>query len=165
MRTVCSSGRWCGGRIPSCTGQGGVYPSMHWAGGVSSWGVSAQGGYLPRGCLPGDVCWGVVCPGGVSAQGGVCWGGCLPRGCLPGGCLPRGVSAQGRCLLGGVSAGGVCLGVFAQGGVCHTPSRCGQNDRHLWKHYLATTTLRTVNISVPNLVTPLTTGSSRNSAR
>ena len=77
--------------IPACTGQGcvypsmhwpgGVYPSMHWAGGVSAWGC------VPRECIP-------ACTGqGV---------------CLPGGCLPKGVSAQG------VSTGGVCLG----GGVC-----------------------------------------------
>ena len=34
--------------IPACTGQGaGVYPSLHWAGGV------CPGGYLPGGCLPG----------------------------------------------------------------------------------------------------------------
>ena len=34
--------------------------------------------------------------------------------------------------------GGVC-----PGGVCHTPP-CEQNHRYLWKHYLASTTLRTV---------------------
>ena len=42
------------------------------------------------------------------------------------------------CLLG---AGG---GVSAQGGVCHTPPV--NRMRHLWKHYLATTTLRMANI-------------------
>ena len=50
--------------MPACTGGGGVYASMHWAGGVSQdalgrEGVSAQGG-------------------GVSPQGGVLPGGCLP---------------------------------------------------------------------------------------
>ena len=45
---------------------------------------------------------------------------CLSRGVCPGGCLP------GGCLPGG-----------------KTPP-CGQNDRRLWKYYLATTTLRTV---------------------
>ena len=56
---------------------------------------------------------------GVSAWGDVCPGGCLPRGCLPGGC-EEGVSVR--------------------------LSPCEQNDRHVLKHYLATTTLRTVNI-------------------
>ena len=42
-------------RIPACTGQGGVYPSMHWAGGVSQ---HALGACLPRG--NGGVCRGVV---------------------------------------------------------------------------------------------------------
>ena len=66
--------------IPACTGQGGVYPSMYWAGmcvsqhalgrGVSAQGVSAQGECLPK---------------GVSA-----WGVCLPRGrgVCPGGVYP-----------------------------------------------------------------------------
>ena len=49
--------------IPACTRQG-VYPSMHWAGGVSQHalgrGVPAQGGVCLGVCLPG---------GGVSAQG------------------------------------------------------------------------------------------------
>ena len=71
-----------GACIPACTGQSGVYPSMHLAGGV--------------------VCSWV----GVSR-----WG----------------VSAQGECLP-------------------HTP--CAQNDRCLWKHYLAATTLQTVNIII-----------------
>ena len=55
-------------------GQGGVYPSMQWAGEC-----------LPRGCVPGgcrDVCTRVV-----SAKGG-----CLPRDwCLPTGVVCRGV--------------------------------------------------------------------------
>ena len=107
--------------IPACTGQGAVYPSMHWAGVC-----------LPRVCLPMGVsaqgyvsAQGGVCPGGVypsmhwaggSAQGGVCWG------CLPGGvCLPRG---------------------------CQTPPPPvnRMTDRCLWKYYLATTSLRTVNM-------------------
>ena len=54
--------------IPACTGQGCVYPSMHWAGGgvciptCSGQGVSARGW-----CLPG---------------GGVCAGGCITA-CTP----------------------------------------------------------------------------------
>ena len=47
------------------------------------------------------------------------------------GCLPR---------QGGVCPGRECLPV----GVCRTSPPRGQNDRCLWKHYLATTTLRTV---------------------
>ena len=81
---------------------GGMYPSMHWAGGVSQQtlgrgclprGVSAQGvsacGCLSRGCLPGG-----------SAQRGVCLGDVSPRGVCPGGCLPR----EGVCL-GGLPRG------------------------------------------------------------
>ena len=71
---------------------------------------------------------------GVSAEGG-----CLPRGCLPRrvsvwvGCLPRrGVSAQG---------------VFGQGVCLPHPYPREQNHICLWKHYLATTTLRTVKIT------------------
>ena len=51
-------------------GAGGVYPSMHWAVGVSAWGCVSHHA-LGRGCLPR----GGVYPEGVSAQ----------RGCLPGG--------------------------------------------------------------------------------
>ena len=55
-------------RIPAYTVQGGVYPSMHWAGGgVCILAGTGQGGVG-------------VCPEGVYAQGG---------------CLPRGVSAIG----------------------------------------------------------------------
>ena len=123
-----------GGSIPAYTGQGVcLYPSMHWAGGVSqhalgrergvslgvggvsAWegvclGVSAQGGYLPGGmCIP-------VCTG----RGGVVVARlsqhALGRGCLPGGVclgwyLPKGVS-PGGCLPRGMSA---WRGVSAQG--------------------------------------------------
>ena len=58
---------------------------------------------------------------GVSAQGGVCQGGCLPRGCLPRGwCIPACTEADtpmDRIL-----------------------------DTHLWKYFLAATSLRTVTI-------------------
>ena len=66
------------------------------------------------------------------------WGG---WGVCPGGVCPGGweVSARG--------VGGVCPGgVSAQGGVCQTPPPRGQNDRHLYKHHLSATTLRTVKI-------------------
>ena len=89
---------------------------------------------LGGGCLPGT---------GVSRGVGVCRG-CLPRGVCPGGML-RGVCAQGGCLLRDVCPMGVCQGVCTQG-VSH-PSPCEQNDRCLWKHYLAAISLRTVNIS------------------
>ena len=59
------------------------------------------------------------CARGVSAQGGVC----------------PGMSAQGGVCLGGVCPGdGVCPGVSV------TPAPHEQNHRHLWKHYLVTTT-------------------------
>ena len=95
-------------RIPSCTGQGGVYPSMHWAGGCVSQHALGKGVCIPACTGQGSVCPGGCLPRGVSAQGGVCPGGCLPiggvcLGCLPGGCLPMVVSAQG-----GVCPGGVC---------------------------------------------------------
>ena len=71
----------------------------------------------------------------MSAQGGGVFPGrrYLPRegGVCPGrGCLPRGVSAQ---------EDGVC-----PGGVADTPRE--QNDRKVYKHYLATTSLRAVKI-------------------
>ena len=99
--------------------------------GVSGLGVCLPGGCLPRGCLPKGVsAW------GMSAQGVE---GCLPRLVSTWGCLPRG------CLPGGVCPGG-CL----PWGVCQTPPPPvnRMTDRHLWKYYLATTSLRTV-ISVP----------------
>ena len=100
-----------------CSGCGwGVYPSMQWAGG----------------CIPACTGWGVypsmhwaggVYQGGVSL-GGSAWG-CLPRG----GVCPEGGSAQKGCLPRG------CL-----------PQPPRQNERRLWKHNLAATTLRMVNI-------------------
>ena len=62
MRTVHCSGRR-GGGIPACTGRG-VYPSMHWAGGVCIPARTGQGG-----CLPGG---GGVCPEVVSATSPAC---------------------------------------------------------------------------------------------
>ena len=92
-------------------------------------------GCLPRGCVcPGGVCLGRCLPGGV-CLGGV-WLGV--RVCLGGVCL-------GGCLSGG---GGVCPGgVVSQHALGKTPP-CGQNDRRLWKYYLAATTLRTVKITI-----------------
>ena len=93
-----------------------------------------------------------------SAQG-VSAGGCLPRGCLSRGlsawgCMPRGVSPgryQTRVSRGGVcpmGGGGVCLprGVSACTEADTTP--CRQHDRQVLKHYLAATSLRTVNICI-----------------
>ena len=95
---------------------------------------------------------------------GVCQGGVCPGGCLPGGgvsaplhawiCLPRGYLPQ--CMLGYVCLGGMSAplhaGICLPGGgvVCpsacwdtHTPP-CEQNDRQVYKHYLASITLQTV---------------------
>ena len=52
------------------------------------------------------------------------------------GVCPGRVSAQGVSVWG-VSAWGVPRGVMAD-------PRCGQNDRQVYKHYLATTSLRAV---------------------
>ena len=83
---------------------------------------------------------GVSAPRGVSAPGG---GGCL----LPGGCLvrghllwrgsaPRGVPGLGVPGLGWMSGIPACT-------EADTPP-CGQNRRHLLKHYLGPTSLRPV---------------------
>ena len=93
------------GCIPTCTGLGVVYPSMHWVRGVcipacSGQGVPAQG----------------VSAQEVSAHGGVC----------PLGCLPTGVSAQSVC---GVCLGGVCAGGGVCPGVWQTPSVDRMTDR------------------------------------
>ena len=61
--------------IPACTGQGEVYPSIHWAGVCVSQHALGRG-CLPRGCLPR----GGVCPGVVSAQG--MWGCLSTQGCV-----------------------------------------------------------------------------------
>ena len=65
----------------------------------------------------------------------------LGRGCVSQHALGRGWSGQ-RCVC-------VCPEGCQPGGVCHTP--CEQNHRRLWKHNLATTTLRTVIKSVKML--------------
>ena len=96
-------------------------------------GVSGPGGCLPaRGvCLSGgSACQGVsACHGVYACHGGVCQEGGLGLGCLPGGSLPR----------------RVCGGCLAN-------PPCEQNNRRLWKHYLSTTTLRTVIITHINLI-------------
>ena len=105
-------------RIPACTGQGSVYPSMHWAVGEGVY--PSMHWAVGRVCIPACTGqWGCVCPGvclakdvsvqevsawgclprGVSAKVDVCLAvserGCLPRGCLPGGCLSRGCLPEG----------------------------------------------------------------------
>ena len=66
MHTIC-----CGGRRIE-----GMYPSMHWVGGVSQYA-------LGRGCVYSSMHWAGV---GMSAQErGVCLKGCLPRRCCLGG--------------------------------------------------------------------------------
>ena len=62
---------------------------------------------------------------------------CIPVGCVPSAAVVT--SGVGVPSKGEVSGWGVVSG---QGGVCHTP--CEQNHRCLWKHYLAATTLQTV---------------------
>ena len=100
----------CASSIPACTGQGGVYPSMHWAEGCSNPSM-----HWKEGCLPGGG-GGSVCPGGGVYPGG---GECLTGG--------GGVSAQwvsknpGGYLsrMGVLQRWGVCLGVSTHGGgVC-----------------------------------------------
>ena len=82
-----------------------------------------------------------VSPGGGSAQGVSARGGVCPGMCLSRGSVFPGVSAQGVCVCqGGCLPGCVC--------VCQTPP-CEQNDRCLWKHYLAATTLLSVISYVP----------------
>ena len=84
----------------------------------------------------------------------------LQQQCIPVGCVPS--AAVAVCWgEGGVCPGGVCLGqvvssrvgvgVCPGGCVCQTPPH-EQNDRHLRKHYLALTTLRTVVNMYPALV-------------
>ena len=81
------------GCVPSAAvAAGGMYPSVHWQGGVSQHALGSgvcipactrQGGICPWGCLPK----GCVCPEGVSAWEGVFSGVCLPGGgCLPDAC-------------------------------------------------------------------------------
>ena len=111
-------------RTVRCSGRRGVFSRRG----------DCLGGVCPgRWCLPGGVCLGGVC------LGGVCLEGCLPGGVCPGGvCL--GVVSLGVLPWGGVCPGG-CVSQHALGQT-HPPR--GQNDRHLWKYYLAATTLRTV---------------------
>ena len=70
--------------------------------------------------------WAVGCLLTVATQGGVCPEAVCPGDVCPGGICP-GVSARG-CLPRG----------------CLPDTPCEQNDRHLWKYYLAATLLRTV---------------------
>ena len=92
--------------------------------------------------------------GGGSDQGCVC----LPGGVDPGGVHPRGVCPRGVCPRGMSAAvhAGIHIPLSAQGvsapvhtGI-HTP--LGQNDRRLWKYYLAATKLRTVNMAEKNYI-------------
>ena len=66
--------------------------------------------------------------------------GCASQHALGRGCVSQHALGMGVCIPActgqGVSAWGECLP--------HTPPPCGLNDRRLWKHYLAATTLRTV---------------------
>ena len=93
-----------------------------------------------------------VCPGGVYPGAS---NSHLARGVYPGvsalGCLPgwdsvylgRGVGVYlgGMAIRGVVCPGGVYPGAICPGGVY--PPASGQNDRRLWKYYLAVTSLLT----------------------
>ena len=111
---------------------------------------SGRRGVSPGVCVClGGVCPGVVCAGGVCPRG-VCQRGVCPGGCLSGGVCPRGMSTP-------VHAGIHTPLSSRTGGVC--PSACwdthpprGQNDRHLWKYYLAATRLQTVNMAEKNYI-------------
>ena len=94
--------------------------------------------YTPQECKPCAtvaICW---------------WGECLPRGVSTWGCL------VGCVFPGLVFAGGVCPGDVCPGGVCVPQHALRQTplpppvdrilDTRLWKYYLATTLLQTVNI-------------------
>ena len=79
--------------------------------------------------------------------------GYLPRGGIWPGGVYLGVSACGIVWLGGVWLGGVCPGgVSAQGGYVFPSMYWGRHPRpvdriletHMWKYYLAATSLRTV---------------------
>ena len=75
-------------------------------------------------------------------RGGGGW--CIPACTGQGVCIPA-CTGHGGVYPSMHWAGGVCLGECLLGGCLpHTPPPCGLNDRRLWKHYLAATTLRTV---------------------
>ena len=101
--------------IAACTGQGGVYPRMYWAGGVCPAGCP-PGGYLPRGSLPGGLPSGVGV--GVSSQG--VWG-------------------MGDVWLGGglVCPGEWCIPACTMADIPPPVDRI--LDTCLWKYYLAAT--------------------------
>ena len=79
MRTVRSSSHV----YPSIPSTGGMYPSMHWAGGVSQHA-------LGRGCIPACTGQGGVYPKGVSSHRDVCPGGCVSQHALRQTPPPRG---------------------------------------------------------------------------
>ena len=86
-------------RTVRCSVRRGVYPSMHWAGGV---------------CVYPSMHWagGCVCMPACTGQGCVCIPACTGQGCLCitqhapwAGGYARGVSTQGGCLTGGIFRG------------------------------------------------------------
>ena len=101
--------------IPACTGQGFVYPSMHWAGVCVSQHALGRAG-LGWGCVSQHALGRGVCVRGVSVssgggvsrevQGGVCVQGvcmCVSQGCVLGGCVQGRVCPEEclpQCMLG-----------------------------------------------------------------
>ena len=76
-------------------------------------------------------------------SGGPCLGGSLSRGSLSRG-VSVSLSGGSLCLcLGGLCPAGLCPG----GLPWQTPTPCEQNNRRLWKHYPAATSLRAVNMA------------------
>ena len=128
--------------VPS--GQGGMYPSMHWARGYVSQHALGTGVCIPactgQGVYP-SMHWAGVCIPACTGQGcvsqhalgrGVCIPVCTGQGCVSqhalgrgvypsmhwaGGCLPRGWCVSQHALgMVGVCPGGICPGVSAGGG-------------------------------------------------
>ena len=97
--------------------------------------------------------WQAVCIPACTGQGVCVSQHALGRGCVSQKTLGRGCVypsmhwiwgiCPGGCLPGGVSAQGGLIGGSAQCMLGYSPPPCEQNDRHLWKHNLAATTLWT----------------------
>ena len=117
----------------------------------SEWKNISKQECIPVGCVPSAA---VAAGGGRGVHPSMHWtGGVHPSMNWEGGvCIPA-CTGQGGVAACGVSATppwtelsvGVCPeGVCPGGCLPHIPRPCEQNNRHLWKHNLAATTLRTV---------------------
>ena len=128
MHTVHCSGHWVAGVSQHTLGRRcvsqhalgrGVYPNLHWAGGVCIPPCTGQGVHhkdaLGRGCVPSMHWVGVYHTDALA-------GGCVSQHALGMGMSTQGVSAWG-CLKGGVCPGGVdAWGVSAQCMLGYTPA-------------------------------------------